>query len=189
MNKTNYKKGNTKFDKGFTIVETLVAITILMIAIAGPLSIASKSLNSALYSKDQMTASYLAQEGMELVRNLKDNAVATGANGFTTLFATQGIGMRVCQIAQNSHCSIYISDATGPVATYSICGANCLLYSSDTIGYVNVSGSNPSIFSRYFYVEEVVPSKEYRVTVVVTWSKGTLSNDVTISSEMTDAAL
>ena len=43
--------------KGFTIIETLIAITVLMIAVAGPLSVASKGLLSAQISKDQMIAS------------------------------------------------------------------------------------------------------------------------------------
>src|SRR5438046_1665614 len=57
---------------GFTIIETLVAIAILLLAIVGPLSIASTSLNSAYYAKDQVTAFYLAQEGIEYMRFLRD---------------------------------------------------------------------------------------------------------------------
>ncbi|OHA16307.1 MAG: hypothetical protein A2830_00175 [Candidatus Taylorbacteria bacterium RIFCSPHIGHO2_01_FULL_44_110] len=60
-------------DGGFTIVETLVAITVLMIAIAGPLVAANKSLTAALYAKNQMTASFLAQEAMELIKETKNN--------------------------------------------------------------------------------------------------------------------
>jgi prepilin-type N-terminal cleavage/methylation domain-containing protein len=58
--------------KGFTLVETLVAISILMLAILGPLSIASAGLRNSLYAKDQITAFYLAQEGIEYVRYVRD---------------------------------------------------------------------------------------------------------------------
>jgi Tfp pilus assembly protein PilV len=54
-----------KNNSGFTIVETLVAITILMIAIAGPLTIAQKGLTASTYARDQMIASFLAQDGLE----------------------------------------------------------------------------------------------------------------------------
>src|ERR1035437_4324893 len=68
--------GIRKSDEGFTLIETLVAISILMIAISGPLVVANKSLTAALYAKDQTTASYLAQEILESIRNEKDNSNA-----------------------------------------------------------------------------------------------------------------
>jgi len=57
---------------GFTLVEALIAISILMIAIATPISLSQKALSSATLSRDQMTASFLAQDGLEAVKNLRD---------------------------------------------------------------------------------------------------------------------
>ena len=62
-------KVNHSKKAGFTIIETLVAIAILMIAISGPLVVATKSLTAATRAKNQSVASFLAQEGMELIRN------------------------------------------------------------------------------------------------------------------------
>lgn len=59
--------------KGFTLVETMVAISILMFAILGPLTIASAGLRNSAYARDQITAYYLAQEGVEYVRYIRDN--------------------------------------------------------------------------------------------------------------------
>jgi prepilin-type N-terminal cleavage/methylation domain-containing protein len=59
-------------NKGFTLIETLVAITILMISIAGPLTIAQKSLTAATIAKDQVIASFLAQEMIEQIKNDRD---------------------------------------------------------------------------------------------------------------------
>ncbi len=58
---------------GFTIVETLVAISILTIALTGPLAIVAQSLRASFYSRDQVTAYYLAQEAIEFIRNTRDN--------------------------------------------------------------------------------------------------------------------
>ncbi len=58
--------------RGFTILETLVAIAILIIAITGPLAIVAQSLRSSYFSRDQITAYYLAQEAIEYVRNTRD---------------------------------------------------------------------------------------------------------------------
>ncbi len=63
---------NNKDNKAFTIIETLVATAIVMIAIAGPLVSANRALNAIIFSRDRIMASYLAQEGMEYVRLVKN---------------------------------------------------------------------------------------------------------------------
>ena len=60
------------FSTGFTLLETLIAMLILSAAIVGPLSIAQKSLSSAIYAHNQITAFHLAGEAMEYVRNIRD---------------------------------------------------------------------------------------------------------------------
>jgi len=52
---------------GFTLIETFVAITILMIIVIGPMSLLSTALKDARSIGDELTASYLAQEGVELM--------------------------------------------------------------------------------------------------------------------------
>ncbi len=59
--------------KGFTLIETFVAITVLMIAVLGPMTLLSRALQESRYLRDQMTASYLAQEGVELMIDNRNN--------------------------------------------------------------------------------------------------------------------
>jgi len=61
-----------KLVSGFTLVEALVAISILMIAIASPMLLAQKGLSTATLSKDQMIAAFLAQDAIEAVKNIRD---------------------------------------------------------------------------------------------------------------------
>jgi hypothetical protein len=58
---------------GYSLVETLVAISVLMLALVGPISIAAKSLQSAFFAREQVTALYLAQEGIEAITTLRNN--------------------------------------------------------------------------------------------------------------------
>lgn len=58
---------------GFSLLETMVAITILMMTIVGPLALASRGIVFADYVKDEITGFYLAQEAMEAIRNIRDS--------------------------------------------------------------------------------------------------------------------
>lgn len=59
--------------KGLTLLETLVSITIITLAIIGPLSYMVTSSSYAKQTKEAMTASYLAEEAVELLQNRYDS--------------------------------------------------------------------------------------------------------------------
>ena len=71
------KKNRKNNLAGFTLVEALVAISILMIAIASPMTLAQKGLSTATLSKDQMIASFLAQDAIESVKNIRDQTAVS----------------------------------------------------------------------------------------------------------------
>ena len=58
---------------GFTLIETMIAITILTLSIVGPLVEADRAIVAAETARDQLSASYLAQEGIEYVRGVRDD--------------------------------------------------------------------------------------------------------------------
>ncbi len=161
---------------GFTIVETLVAITVLMIAIAGPLVIASKGLTAALYAKDQMTASLLAQESMEVIKNVRSNIYESKAvwdqplSLCTKVSPCDASAMKVYPHLFSLGCPI----------------DGCPL---DFLGGYTPDLNNAAqstIFRRYFYLT-LVSANEYTVDVVVTWKEGLIPNALKLSSELTNS--
>lgn len=76
----NMKIKILKQNNGFTLVEALVAISILMIAIASPMTLAQKGLSTATQSKDQMIAAFLAQDAIEAVKNIRDQIALRGTD-------------------------------------------------------------------------------------------------------------
>lgn len=164
--------------QGFTIIETLVAVTILMIAIAGPLTIANQALTAAYDAKNQMIAANLAQETVEAVKNYKDNALSQGASLQNVIGTFSG---------QKA-----MEDSDGNFNIYDCINANnCRLYQGDD-GYSYLDGDGLSPFTRYFTVSQILvngnPSTdEYLLTVTVTWNTGPITNQIQIPEILTNS--
>jgi len=79
----NLKPKTYNLRSGFTLVETMVAISLLTIAIIAPMTLTTQSLSSAYYARDQITAFHLAQEAIESVRHARDRNVLKNALGTT----------------------------------------------------------------------------------------------------------
>lgn len=66
--------------RGFTLIETLVAVLLLVASIAGPLTLAAKGLSAAQVSRDQMIAFFLAQDAVEYVHYVRDSNKLAGTS-------------------------------------------------------------------------------------------------------------
>ena len=75
-----------RINRAFTLVETLVAISIFSMSILGLLSVLASGITNTTYAKEKITADYLAQEGIESIRNMRDSFVLYPANGTWTTF-------------------------------------------------------------------------------------------------------
>jgi len=69
--------------RGFTLLETLVAISILTIAITATFSAVQSGLSSSIESRDQINAFFLAQEAVEYIRNIRDTNSLNGQDWLT----------------------------------------------------------------------------------------------------------
>lgn len=61
------------------IIELLVAMSILTLGLFGFYTLLSNSVGQSRLISDQITANYLAMEGIELVKNLLDRNVVSGS--------------------------------------------------------------------------------------------------------------
>ena len=58
--------------KGFTIIEVIVAITVLTVGVLGSYAFISSFFRYTNLSSTKLTAAYLSQEGVEIVKNIRD---------------------------------------------------------------------------------------------------------------------
>ena len=164
--------------KGFTIVEMLIAVFIFTVAISALTFMAGRGIRSARESQNRIVAEYLAIEGIEVVRNVRDSAFVTGLTGsnWEAVFGNQIVGPGGCFTSfvnpffstdEESSCSFEYSSATGqPVL--GTCSTCRLFLEPSTQTYTYESGiSTP--FTRRIFLEEIT-SNELRVRVIVSWA-------------------
>ncbi len=170
------------FNRGFTLIETLVAVLLLASAIAGPLTIASKGLSAALVAKDQITAFFLAQDAMEQVRFLRDSACLASGGGaggcaanvwlssLSPCVSTDGVAS--CKLD-----SLGFSPANPVACDAASCSASTdVLHFDSTNNSFNYNQSAPLSTQRYVRVIQIqndpngTAPDEAVVTVKVSWS-------------------
>jgi len=64
---------NTEHKKGFTLIEMVVSIFIIVIAVVGILQVTSKYVQKTKFEKETYVAALLGQEAIEIVKNIRDN--------------------------------------------------------------------------------------------------------------------
>lgn len=185
MNKNFYRKNNKR--SGFTLMETMVAIFIIMLAITGPMVFTQNSLRAAFLSRDQITAFFLAQDAIEYIKNIRDghvvdiiksgNAVPAGWLGNGNL-SKDCLSLEGCTVDTTKDESDGIKSCSDGDTTIPGCvGDNLTTYKplnfKDNTYFTNENANGgtitPSIFAREVKMENVVTNKEVAVTVTVRW--------------------
>jgi prepilin-type N-terminal cleavage/methylation domain-containing protein len=191
---------HNNLQQGFSLVEVLVSITILLLVIVGPLQIIARSINSTNFATEQVNAWFLAQEGIELVQKGRDDAVLAdfedklggggGTNPMTVFLAQFDDCM---EVSHPDGCGVTIGDTSAATVSVIPCNViDCRLQltpasASDRARYVHaVNGANAvTPYTRSIKMERFPAAgrvREIKVTSTVTWRTGSL-----ISSQRVEA--
>jgi type II secretory pathway pseudopilin PulG len=158
--------------RAFTLIETLVAISLLTISIVAPIALTTQSLESAYYARDQITAYYLAQEAIEALRSVRDaqilqitqTADASGLNIFGNIPLSDK-PFRIDARTTDSSTAITRCDQDP--------GGVCIPLQTDGTLYGYQSFWTNTNFTRIVKANFIGNGQdEVRVTVTVTWQTG-----------------
>jgi len=183
----------------FTLVETLVAVSVLLLAVVGPLTITARTAKSSSFASEQVIAHFLAQEGLELAQRARDTAILQSgtfsntpptvvnpwsrAGGFRDPASSNPLAP--CFAENGNGCGLHLnSSAPFSVVVTTCTSANCLLRLStnpnEPARYHHGSAAPQTKFTRVIRFESVGPPanppdlRQIRVVSEVTWRSGAI---------------
>jgi len=187
------KKYNLQKNKGFTLIETMIAVFILVIAMNGLLGLISRSLFSARYAKNDIIANYLIQETVDYIRNDRDTVAFQqalsgggwtnflnkyGYSGNTSCFSVNGCEIEPAKTISNINaCSGSVGGGFGTIP------CQLLRYDESAVNkdfYTYVAGAGIlSNFKRQVTMSinstsDVTSPDELDIKVTVEWLNGSL---------------
>ena len=122
------------------MIESLLSLFIMSVGLMTIVAVISGSLRTLYVERDLIIATELAQEGVELVRNVRDTDVVAGNDGFS-------------DFDDGRHCRIDWNDASGDLDCQNSKGGSsryALNYSNEV--YAHGSGATGR-YTRYIHID------------------------------------
>ena len=150
--------------RGFLLVEAMVSMSVLMVGVLGIFALMSQSIKLTRTINDQYVSTYLAAEGIEVVKNILDSNALTNPGAWNA----NGFDAAACYELD------YTTDSLGSArsASCSGSGATPLLFDGSLYGY---AGGTASGFSRTVQIAPIMDKGAQigiRVRSTVRWAGG-----------------
>jgi len=160
----------------FTLVEVLIAISILIIGILSGFILVTRALYNVAVIKDRLTASFLAQEGIELTRQIRDSNFLrilneesiSWNNGLETgsyIIKSNVEGEELIQL-------VPITPSEAPDFLY-----------NDALKIYNYSTGEPTTFNREIKIT-TISNDEIRVESIMQWKTRTIDFDLFVEDHL-----
>jgi len=170
-------------ERGFTLLETIIAITVIFAALVALAFVATSSLHYQDIARQRQAADGIASQVMEEVRGLAYDKVTAGLlttdlsgdSNIVTGCAGDAAGVyRFLSCAKGSQPGSGEKLVVSPGLTTTV---PLVPHRSSTSPNTNPVVNNiPYTWSTYVSQDDSVSNAPYRVTVVVTWTAGTLNS-------------
>jgi prepilin-type N-terminal cleavage/methylation domain-containing protein len=164
---------------GFTLLEMLFAVVIFSFALVSLMTIAGKGVIATSSARDQLAAEFLAEEGLEVVRNVRDS------NYVNSVPWNDG-AIAVCM--NGNPCDV---DYSNPKPTLVQCDGGCqgnILFNNQGTFRPNATG-DATTFWREITITDVAGGdtpQEILVQSTVHWKQKALNRSFTVQTYLSD---
>ena len=175
-----------KKNRAFTLVETLVAISIFTMSILGLMSVLASGISNTNYAKNKIIASYLAQEGIEYIRNMRDSYVLYATNGtwnnFKSKLASCNSGGNECGFNTVLYSFPLDNDFIKKCNT----GLICNVYLDNGTYHTNegASGVDSGFVRKIWMTTYTGVNDEVQISSSVSWTQGSGNYNITFSENL-----
>ncbi len=193
----NFYIQKNKYKKGFTLVETLVAISIFTVSVVAVMSVIAVSLADISYAKNKIIAGYLAQEGVEYIRNIRDTYILNAPAYGWGVSVGNNFRLKITPCTSPNGCYfddqdlVFSSGLDKPITKITInsCVVPCpYLYYSSLYGSYNYSPANgvqsPFIRKVVITYPDITGDNEAKVTSTVSWVQGSGTYSIVLSENL-----
>ena len=182
MSLKNIKKNK----QGVTMMETVVALGVLILGIITILALMASAIAFSQISEHSIIVANLAREGIEVVRSIRDFSRTDPSvlpSGATSFFDSSVDGCYIVDVKNNFNLHNFIDDQY-----WQQIGAcsGCQLYQDQTSNlYSHSATGKETVFKRAIKIEEV-SSYEKRVLSKVTWTERGRTHEFVLEDHLTD---
>ncbi len=174
-----------KKTNGFTIIEVLVALALFSIALLTMFLVLSSGITNLDFAKRKITATFLAQEGIEYMRNTRDNFMFFSSIDSSKTWADFITKLDAANCTAGVGCGF--NDVNGDFFVCTKDTHSCELgVFGGKYGYIFTNTNyfnNDSGFSRVITVEDL-GEDEMKVTSTVYWQQNSGPQSVSFSEHL-----
>ena len=190
----------TRLKKGFGILEVLLAGVIIITMLGALVFVARTTINNTVYSMQKGQAAYLAQEGMEIVRQIRDSNYIDGRGGSEwNTIAGDDSTLRVKTVGEIGIDRPYCirKKLNNDNIRYHMVDCTDAEIDPQTRGQVNIDGT---VYTRYIYFYSSggkllsLPTgidnfldNSYRVHIVISWSDMGRDRELVVDEVITNS--
>jgi len=165
-----FKKNKLVQPQGFTVVEALIAVAVTSIGLVAILGVTVYALSISRVSPDEVIAANLAQEGIEVIRNIRDTNLLQGVNFNQGISAVVPIRWAKIDFNTVGGFALLLPVAVngGPLGCAQNLGDLCRLFIDSNGFYSHDNAGQPTKFYRLIRLQSL-PTDIIKVRSQVVW--------------------
>jgi len=170
---------NLKANRSFTLIEVMVAILVISVGVITAYAAVQQIFVYTFSASRRLTAAYLAKEGIEIVRNIRDTNWANGIAWDSNLVKNVPPGFNGCDSngAPPRYCEADFDDLN--LQSYNL-GTDFHFLKSDAKGFYNYDSGTDTNFSRKIEIEPT--GAGLKVTATVYWQERGQNHSLVVQS-------